>query len=334
MTWGDSAIPKQVRHDGVEIAMPELPDVEAYIWALKNAIQDRKIVDVRLRSVFLVRTYDPPFDVVKGSTVRGFRRIGKRIVFELEREDAQSETKKLWMVLHLMISGRLRWRKPGAGFPGKMGLCALDFEHGTLMLTEASKKKRASIHLVESEEEVAALDPGGLEIVDLDEAGFKSAIQARNHTLKRALTDPRILSGIGGAYADEIMHRAKISPVKWTTRLDEDEIARLFDACRTILDEWRNRIIERTEDGWPEITAFQEGMAVHGRYGKPCPTCGDPVQRIVYASNETNYCATCQTDGRLLADRSLSRLLKKDWPRTLEELEEQRSPDVRSRGQQ
>lgn len=315
--------------------MPELPDVEAYIWALKKTIQNHPIRNVRLRSVFLVRTFDPPFETIKGSTVRGLRRMRKRIVFELEKEPGKTDevgSSRLWMVLHLMIAGRLRWSKSGAGLPGKRGLCAFDFDHGTLLLTEASKKKRASIHLVSTKAELDAHDPGGREIADLDPASFTEAIRAENHTLKRALTDPRIFSGIGGAYADEIMHRAKLSPVKWTSRLNEDEIAALFEACRTILDEWTLRIIKNASDGWPYITAFQEGMAVHGRYGEPCPVCGDPVQRIVYASNETNYCATCQTDGRLLADRSLSRLLKRDWPKTVEQLEELKMPGGRSKG--
>ena len=302
--------------------MPELPDVEAYLSVLRRTILGETIRTVRLRSVFLVRTFEPPFDTISGRTVSGLSRIGKRIVFELDSE--------LWMVLHLMISGRLRWGKPGAGLPGKMGLCAFDFDHGTLILTEASKKKRASIHLVTSLEDLAGHDPGGLELADLDRQQFRDALTRKNHTLKRGLTDPRILSGIGGAYADEIMHRARLSPLKWTSRLTETETDVLFDACKSVLGEWTSRLIERAGDGWPDITAFQDGMAVHGRYGQACPVCRDPVQRIVYASNETNYCPTCQTDGKLLADRSLSRLLKGDWPKTLEELEELRDTPPRT----
>ena len=311
--------------------MPELPDVEAYLWVLRREILGKTIRNVRLKSVFLVRTFEPPFETIRGSTVKGLDRIGKRLVFDLEtgseKDDASSH---LWMILHLMISGRLRWGKPGAGLPGRMGLCAFDFDHGTLVLTEASKKKRASIHLATNREEVTAHDPGGAEIDGLDLETFYDLLRRRNHTLKRALTDPRILSGIGGAYADEIMHRARLSPLKWTSRLTDHECEILLESCRSVLSEWTGRLIERAGDGWPDVTAFQEGMAVHGRFGEPCPVCGDPVQRIVYASNETNYCPTCQTGGKLLADRSLSRILKNDWPRTLEELEELRHPPDRT----
>lgn len=305
--------------------MPELPDIEAYISALRRTIEGHTVRNVRLKSVFLVRSIDPSFDSLEGSTVVDFRRIGKRIVFELDPERGLA---RFWMILHLMISGRLRWGKPGAGLPGRMGLCALDFDHGSLVITEASRKKRTSIYLTREKSELDAHNPGGLEIADLDLTEFAEVLRGRNHTLKRALTDPRILSGIGGSYADEIMHRARISPLKWTSRLDDEEMTRLLDSCKTVLDEWTRRIADDAGDGWPDITAFQHGMAVHGRFGKPCPVCDSPVQRIVYASTETNYCATCQTDGKLLADRSLSRLLKKDWPRTPEELEEMRRPAV------
>jgi formamidopyrimidine-DNA glycosylase len=228
-----------------------------------------------------------------------------------------------------MIAGRLRWSKPGAGIPGKIGLCALDFDNGSLILTEASQKKRASVYLLTDSEELEVHDPGGLEIEQTDLETFSSALSRRNHTLKRALTDPRILSGIGGAYADEIMHRAKLSPLKWTSRLEPEEFTALFDAARAVLAEWTLRLIDHSEDGWPKVTAFQPDMNVHGKSGQPCPVCGSPVQRIVYASNETNYCPTCQTDGKILADRSLSRLLKKDWPATLEEMEELKASDGR-----
>ncbi len=223
-----------------------------------------------------------------------------------------------------MIAGRLHWKKRGSGLPGKRGLCAFDFASGTLLLTEAGRKKRASLYVVDSEEALAEHDPAGLDLFDISQDEFDGVLTSNNHTLKRALTDPRLFSGIGGAYADEIMHAAGVSPVKWTTRLSSEERRRLFEACRGVLQNWTDRIREETADGWPTVTAFREGMAVHGKYGQSCPVCDNPVQRIVYASNETNYCATCQTGGKVLADRSLSRLLKQDWPRTLEELEERR----------
>jgi formamidopyrimidine-DNA glycosylase len=228
-----------------------------------------------------------------------------------------------------MISGRLKWSKPGAGLPGRIGLCALDFDHGSLLITEASTKKRASVHLFTDRADIERHDPGGLEISNSTVDDFANAIRGRNHTLKRALTDPRILSGIGGAYADEIMHRARLSPLKLTRALDDDQIEALFTACREVLTEWTQRLIAKSGDNWPDVTAFQPEMAVHGKFGKPCPRCGDPVQRIVYASRETNYCATCQTNGKLLADRAMSRLLRKDWPQTLDDLEELSGPEAR-----
>ncbi len=307
--------------------MPELPDIENYIIAIDRHVAGQVLEDVRLKSVFLVRSVEPPLSSLVGHTLRGTSRLGKRLVFRFEGPDGEQS----FMILHLMIAGRLHWKKRGAGLPGKRGLCAFDFERGTLLLTEAGKKKRASIYVVGSKEEVAAHDPCGVELSEIDYAQFAEILRSNNHTLKRALTDPRLLSGIGGAYADEIMHAARVSPIMWTTRLTDDEMRRLFEACRSVLDEWTWRIRDETGDGWPTITAFRDEMAVHGRYNEPCPVCGSPVQRIVYASNETNYCAECQTGGKLLADRSLSRLLKKDWPRTLDDLEEQtrRRSDIR-----
>ena len=262
----------------------------------------------------LLRTVDPPLESAQGRTVRGVRRLGKRIVFELDDE--------LFLVFHLMIAGRFRWRASGAPIPRKVGHAAFDFESGTLLLTEASSKKRATLHVVRGEEALAAHDPGGLEVFDADLAAFSARLRLENRTLKRALTDPRILSGIGNAYSDEILHAAKLSPVKLTHRLDETEIARLFAASRETLARFTERIRAEVGEGFPEkVTAFRPDMAAHGRYREPCPACGSPIQRIVHAENESNYCPTCQTGGRLLADRALSQLLKKDWPRTLEELE-------------
>ncbi|MDX1429567.1 MAG: DNA-formamidopyrimidine glycosylase family protein [Rhodothermales bacterium] len=298
--------------------MPELPDIENYIDALRRHVVGQKLEEIRLKSIFLVRSVDPPLQSLESRTLMDVTRLGKRLVFRFDSEEGDQR----FMILHLMIAGRLHWRKLGAGLPGKRGLCAFDFEKGTLLLTEAGKKKRASVYVAVSPQAVAEHDPGGLELSELDLDRFVQVLAANNHTLKRALTDPRLLSGIGGAYADEIMHRARTSPVKWTSRLTQDEHARLFEACKTVLDEWTARIREETGDGWPTVTAFRDAMAVHGKYLQPCPVCRSPVQRIVYAANETNYCATCQTDGKVLADRSLSRLLKSDWPRSLEELEE------------
>jgi formamidopyrimidine-DNA glycosylase len=298
--------------------MPELPDVAVYIESLEPRIVGQPLERVRLRSPFLLRTVAPPLSAVLGARVAGLRRIGKRIVIALEGGR--------FVVLHLMIAGRLRWRPAGTKLPGKLGLAAFDFPTGTLLLTEASSKQRAALHVVEGEAALAALDPGGIEPLEADLAEFRSAVLRERHTLKRTLTDPRILSGIGNAYSDEILHRAKLSPVRLTDQLTAEEMARLHAATRETLAEFTVRLRREVGEGFPEqVTAFRDDMAVHGRYGKPCPVCGTPVQRIVHAENETNYCPTCQTGGKLLADRSLSRLLKEDWPRTLEELEERRT---------
>ena len=293
--------------------MPELPDVTVYLEALDARIAGARLDRVRLRSPFVLRSVDPPLSAATGRRVTGLRRLGKRIVIGLEGD--------LFLVLHLMIAGRLHWKSAGATPPGKIGLAALDFSSGTLVLTEAGTKRRASIHLVRGEAGLREQDPGGLEVLAADLAAFRGALARENHTLKRALTDPEILSGIGNAYADEILHRARLSPVKQTRQVSPDESARLFEAARATLLDWCERLRREAGGGFPEgVTAFRAGMAVHGRYGKPCPACGSPVQRIVYAENETNYCARCQTGGRLLADRALSRLLRRDWPRTLDEL--------------
>jgi formamidopyrimidine-DNA glycosylase len=294
--------------------LPELPDIVVYIEALERRILHKELERVRLGSPFLLRTTAPPLDTAAGKRVQGLRRVGKRIAIGLEGD--------VWLVLHLMIAGRLHWRKRGIGLPGKRGLAAFDFADGTLLLTEAGSQKRASLHVMAGEEGLRALDPGGLEVLEADAGAFTVTLTSANHTLKRALTDPRLFSGIGNAYSDEILHRAQLSPVTLTRKLSADEIARLYHAVRETLLEWVERIRSETGSGFPEnVTAFREGMAVHGKYGKPCPRCGAKVQRIRYAANETNYCARCQTGGRLLADRSLSRLLREDWPRTLEELE-------------
>ena len=295
--------------------MPELPDVVLYIEHLKARVLDQPLVRVRLGTPFLVRSVDPPLTEAVGRRVVGLRRVGKRIVFELEGD--------LFLVFHLMIAGRFHWRPPGARVPGKVGLAAFEFPTGTLMLTEASSKKRASLHVVRGAAAVAAFDAGGLEVLDADLAAFRAALTRESHTLKRTLTDPRLLSGIGNAYGDEILHRARLSPVRLTRQLDEDEIARLYRATQDTLRGWIERLRREAGNKFPErVTAFRDGMAVHGRYRQSCPDCGAPVQRIVYAENETNYCARCQTGGVLLADRSLSRLLKSDWPRSLDELDE------------
>ena len=294
--------------------MPELPDVVVYIEALERRIRGARLERVRVLSPFVLRSVDPPLAAAAGRTVSGLRRLGKRIVVGLESD--------LFLVLHLMIAGRLHWRPAGAKPPGKIGLAALDFTTGTLVMTEAGTKKRAAIHLVRGEEALREHDPGGLEVLETDLTAFRAALLAEKHTLKRALTDARLFSGIGNAYSDEILHRARLSPVKLTRQLGDDEIARLHAATRATLHEWTERLRAEAGDGFPEkVTAFRDGMAVHGRYRKPCPDCGSPVQRIVYAENETNYCARCQTGGVLLADRSLSRLLKSDWPRSVEEME-------------
>ena len=297
--------------------MPELPDVDLYVHALRPRIVGRRIEQARLATPFLLRSVEPPLDAVAGRTVAGVSRLGKRIVIDTEDE--------LYLVIHLMIAGRFRWKPPGTRVPGKVGLLALDFDDGTLILTEAGSKRRASLHVVQGRDRLRQHDPGGLEVLDATLADFSRALRRENHTLKRALTDPHVFSGIGNAYSDEILHAARLSPFKQTQAIEDDDVARLFDAVRTTLLGWSARLREETGDGFPEkVTAFREGLAVHGRYGQPCPACGSPVQRVVYAANEANYCATCQTGGRLLADRSLSRLLREDWPRTLEELERRR----------
>ena len=294
--------------------MPELPDVEVYLAALRPRILGQPLEQARLGSPFLLRTVEPPLASVQGRRVESLRRLGKRIVIGFEGER--------FAVLHLMITGRLHWKPRGARIQGKIGLAAFDFPTGTLTLTEASSKKRASLHLVTGEAALAEYDSGGLEVLEADLAAFQAALTAENHTLKRALTDPHLLSGIGNSYSDEILHRARLSPFQLTRNLSAEEMEILYRACREVLVEWIDRLRAETGDGFPEkVSAFQEGMAVHGRYGQPCPVCGTPVQRIVYADSEANYCPTCQTGGRLLADRALSRLLKQDWPRTLEELE-------------
>lgn len=301
--------------------MPELPDVVAYIEALKPRIVGRELQRIRLASPFLLRSVDPPLGEAEGKKVLGLRRLGKRIVWELEGD--------LFLILHLMIAGRLRWKSPGAKIPRKVGLAAFDFPSGTLLLTEAGSKKRASLHLVSGEDSLREHDRGGVEVLAASLPVFREALLRENHTLKRALTDPRLFSGIGNAYSDEILHRAGLSPVKLTRQLSEEEILRLYEAARATLKEWIERLLAETGSGFPEkVTAFHPRMAVHGRYRKPCPVCGAPVQRIVYAENETNYCARCQTGGKLLADRALSRLLREDWPRTLEDLEEIRASGV------
>ena len=298
--------------------MPELPDVVVYIESLQSRVVGKLLQRIRLASPFLLRSVQPTIRDVENTRVLGLRRLGKRIVFCLERE--------LFLILHLMIAGRLHWKPAGSRIPGKLGLAAFDFPDGTLTLTEAGTKKRAALHIARGENTLLRHDPGGLEVLEADAGEFRAALTRENHTLKRALTDPRIFSGIGNAYSDEILHRAQLSPLKRTDQLREDEIARLHRAARQTLVEWTQRLREEAGERFPEkVTAFREGMAVHGRYRLPCPVCGAPVQRIVYAENETNYCPTCQTGGRLLADRSLSRLLRDDWPRTLEELEEVRS---------
>ena len=294
--------------------MPELPDITVYIEALDARIRGQAIRDARLRNPFLLRTAKPPLATVKGREVLALRRLGKRIALGLEGD--------LWLVLHLMIAGRLHWRAPGAPLNSRNALMALDFEAGSLVLTEAGSKRRASLHVIEGEAGLAAHDPGGLEVLEAAPEAFAARLTARNHTLKRALTDPRLFSGIGNAYSDEILHKARLSPVATTQSLSPDEVRALYEATRAVLRDWVARLRAEAGDGFPEkVTAFRKDMAMHGRYGEPCPDCGAPVQRIRYADNETNYCARCQTGGKLLADRALSRLLKKDWPRTLEELE-------------
>jgi formamidopyrimidine-DNA glycosylase len=294
--------------------MPELPDITAYLSALEARILGQKLEQVRLASFTLLRTAQPPLESVNGRGVRELRRIGKRIAFGLEGD--------FWLVLHLMIAGRLHWKPAGAKLAGRNALAAFDFATGSLVLTEAGSKRRASLYVFAGEEALRAVDPGGIDVMACDLVAFRAALTAENRTLKRALTDPRLVSGIGNAYSDEILHAAQLSPVTLTHRLNDEEWTRLFEATQATLQLWIERLRAETGDGFPEkVTAFRKEMAVHGKFGEPCPRCGEKIQRIRYADNETDYCARCQTGGKLLADRGLSRLLKQDWPRTLDELE-------------
>jgi len=294
--------------------VPELPDITLYLAQLTPRILHQPLLRLEVRSPFVLRSVDPPPSALEGRPVVGLARMGKRIVFSLEGD--------LFVVIHLMIAGRFRWYPPGKKAGGKLVLAVFEFADGLLFLTEAGTKRRASIHLVAGKEGLQQFERGGLEVLEADLAGFRERLTSENHTLKRSLTDPRLFSGIGNAYSDEILHRARLSPLAHTNRLTEDEIATLYQATRTTLQDWIDRLSRETGEAFPEkVTAFREGMAVHGRFGKPCPDCGSPVQRIRYADNETNYCARCQTGGRLLADRALSRLLKKDWPRSIDEVD-------------
>jgi formamidopyrimidine-DNA glycosylase len=294
--------------------MPELPDVTIYVERLRTLLLGRELARIRLIHPFVLRSVSPPPSAAEGRKVMGVRRLGKRIVFELEGA--------LFLVLHLMIAGRLRWLAKDKKPPGRIALAAFEFQDGTLVLTEAGTKRRASLHLVEGEAALAAMDPGGIDVFDADLREFAARLKKENHTLKRALTDPHLFSGIGNAYSDEILHRARLSPFAQTASLSEEDVKRLHDATRSTLMDWTERLRTQAGADLPEkVTAFHEEMAVHGRYRKPCPVCGSPVQRIVYAENETNYCARCQTGGRILADRALSRLLKASWPRSIDELE-------------
>jgi formamidopyrimidine-DNA glycosylase len=293
--------------------MPELPDITVYVEALERRVVGETLERVRIQAPFLLRTFDPPIDSVHGSKVREIRRLGKRIAFGLDDD--------LWVVLHLMIAGRLAWKPRGAKLGGKVSLASFDFPKGSLVLTEAGSKRRASLHVLRGEEALRGQDPGGLEPLSATRDQFEAVLRGQNHTLKRSLTDPRLFSGIGNAYSDEILHRARLSPLALSQKLTRAQAERLYDATREVLLEWVARLRAETGDGFPEkVTAFRPGMAVHGRFGEPCPVCGAPVQRIRYADNETNYCPRCQTESRILADRSLSRLLKDDWPRHLDEL--------------
>jgi formamidopyrimidine-DNA glycosylase len=293
--------------------LPELPDIVVYVEALEKRVVGHTLEKIRVAKPFLVRTVDPPLSALEGRRVESVRRVGKRIAIGFDDD--------LWLVVHLMIAGRLRWLDKGAKVPGKIGLAAFDFDSGSLILTEAGTTRRASLYVLRGEEQLDEMQRGGLEVLGATVEQFAERLRFENHTLKRSLTDPRLFSGIGNAYSDEILHRVRLSPVKHTNRLTDDEIARLFAATKEILEEWVDRLRTETGDRFPEkVTAFRPEMAVHGRYGQPCPVCSTPVQRIRYASNETNYCPRCQTEGRLLADRALSRLLKQDWPKSIDEL--------------
>ena len=317
--WGRKRIASDVASEphlptvgAIESRVPELPDITVYIEALEARILGKAMTGVRVANPFVLRSVDPPIQDLVGRPVTGFRRMGKRIVIEFERD--------LFLVIHLMIAGRLRWRASGADVVRPAPLARFEFPDGVLVLTEAGKKRRASIHLVEGEQNLIQFDRGGLEVMEASLDDFADRLTSESHTVKRSLTDPTLFSGIGNAYSDEILHRAKLSPLLLTTKITDEQIAQLFDAVREVLREWTNRLREEAAGEFPEkVTAFREGMAVHGRFGKPCPVCGTPVQRIRYADNETNYCARCQTGGRLLADRAMSRLLKQDWPRSLDE---------------
>jgi formamidopyrimidine-DNA glycosylase len=294
--------------------VPELPDIELYLSALRPRVLGRAVERTRVASAFFVRTHDPPLTALDGRVVVTLSRLGKRLVFGFDGD--------LFAVVHLMIAGRLRWRESGAPIPSKVGLAAFDFAHGTLVFTEAGTKKQASLHLVAGAAAVEAMDPGGADVAAMTPAAFTASLRAENHTLKRVLTDPHVFSGIGNAYSDEILHAARLSPAKLTQSMSDDEITRLLALTREVLAAWTARLQDEAGDEFPEkVTAFRPEMAVHGKYGQPCPRCGAPVQRIVYARNESNYCAACQTGGRLLADRALSRLLHDDWPKTLDALE-------------
>ena len=294
--------------------MPELPDITTYVDALDRLLVGKTLQRIDIRSPFLIRSVKPDLQTAAGRTVQGFRHLGKRIVWELERD--------LFLVFHLMIAGRFHWRSTQAKARGKMDLAAFTFDHGVMMLTEASSKKRTALYVVDSQQQLASHDPGGLDVLTCSETQFRVALLRENHTLKRALTDPSSFGGIGNVYSDEILHVARLSPLKWTQRLTEPEVARLFESTQSVLTSWTAHLLAENGGGFPEkVTAFREGMAVHGRFGKPCPICETAVQRIVYSEHETNYCPRCQTGGKLLADRSLSRLLKKDWPRTIDQWE-------------
>jgi len=296
--------------------LPEYPDIVIYIERLTNFLKGQALRGIRIVSPLLLRTFDPPLEILTDKIVRGFERLGKRIIFVFDDE--------LFLVLHLMIAGRLQWRERDCKIPARIGLAAFDFPNGTLLLTEAGTKKRASLHLVKGRDSLHQFDRGGLEVFEASFAAFRERLLSENHTLKRSLTDPGLFSGIGNAYSDEILHRAKLSPVRLTQKMSNAEIERLYQATREVLLEWTERFRRETGEGFPEkMTAFRADMAVHGKFGEPCPVCGTKIQRIRYASHETNYCPTCQTDGKLLADRALSRLLKNDWRRSLEEHEEQ-----------